>query len=190
MIADASCLQVVGTYGYAAPDYIETGHLTSKSDVWSFGVVVYEMLTGRRSLERELPKSEQKLLDWVKQNPADSRRFSTIMDPRLENDYPLSTARKIAKLADSCLVRSGKERPRMSKVVEALKQIVAEAGSNIESPRVKYLEDAEDSPTQAQQMETPVASIKRRMAHLVKISENLDGVNTRRFMMMQRAKVT
>ncbi|KAK6162715.1 hypothetical protein DH2020_002556 [Rehmannia glutinosa] len=46
---------VVGTYGYAAPDYIETGHLTSKSDVWSFGVVLYEILTGRRSLEKDRP---------------------------------------------------------------------------------------------------------------------------------------
>ncbi|KAG6395140.1 hypothetical protein SASPL_145779 [Salvia splendens] len=178
---------VVGTYGYAAPDYIETGHLTSKSDVWSFGVVVYEMLTGRRSLERELPKPEQKLLEWVKQNPADSRRFSMIIDPRLENDYPLSAARKVAKLADSCLVRSGKERPKMSKVVEALKDIIAEAAACVESPPVKYLEDAEDSPAPAEQM---APSIKRRFTHLAKISENLDGVNTRRFMMMQRAKVT
>ncbi|XP_047979504.1 probable serine/threonine-protein kinase PBL19 [Salvia hispanica] len=178
---------VVGTYGYAAPDYIETGHLTSKSDVWSFGVVVYEMLTGRRSLERELPKPEQKLLEWVKQNHADSRRFSTIIDPRLENNYPLSAARKVAKLADSCLVRSGKDRPKMSKVVEALKDIIAEAAACVESPPMKYLEDVEDSPAPAEQM---AASIKRRFAHLAKISENLDGVNTRRFMMMQRAKVT
>ncbi|XP_057807508.1 probable serine/threonine-protein kinase PBL19 [Salvia miltiorrhiza] len=177
---------VVGTHGYAAPDYIQTGHLTSKSDVWSFGVVVYEMLTGRRSLEREQPKSKQKLLDWVKQNPADSRRFSTIMDPRLENKYPISAARKVAKLADSCLVKSGKERPRMSKVVEALKSIIEEASSCVESPPVKYLEDVEDAPAPAQQ---PAASIVRRITHLAKISENLDGVNTR-FMMMQRTKVT
>ena len=56
---------MVGTYGYTAPDYIETGHLTAKSDVWSFGVVLYEMLTGSRSLERNLPKTKQRLLEWV-----------------------------------------------------------------------------------------------------------------------------
>ncbi|KAK6120731.1 hypothetical protein DH2020_045528 [Rehmannia glutinosa] len=82
---------VVGTYGYAAPDYIETGHLTSKSDVWSFGVVLYEILTGRRSLERDRPRPEQKLLEWVKQYPADSRKFGMIMDPRLEK--PVLTQR-------------------------------------------------------------------------------------------------
>ncbi|KAL0425448.1 UNVERIFIED_CONTAM: putative serine/threonine-protein kinase PBL19 [Sesamum radiatum] len=129
-------------YGYAAPDYIETGHLTSKSDVWSFGVVLYEILTGRRSLERDRP-SEQKMLDWVKQYPADSRKFGMIMDPRLENQYSLSAARKIAKLADSCLVKSAKDRPKMSKVVESFKQIVQV--ENAESPPTKYLEDAEDN---------------------------------------------
>lgn len=179
-------MQVVGTYGYAAPDYIETGHLTSKSDVWSFGVVLYEILTGRRSLERERPKPEQKLLDWVKQHPAESRRFGMIMDPRLENDYSLSAARKIAKLADSCLVKRAKERPTMSKVVEALKHIVQ--ASCVESPPTKYSEDVEESPAQQAGV---AASIQRRMSHLAKISENLDGMNTRRLMMMQRgAKVT
>ncbi|KAH6771576.1 Protein kinase superfamily protein [Perilla frutescens var. hirtella] len=176
---------VVGTYGYAAPDYIETGHLTSKSDVWSFGVVLYEVLTGRRSLERERPKSEQKLLELVKQYPADSRKFGTIMDSRLENDYSLSAARRVAKLADSCLVKSAKDRPTMSQVVEVLKHVVQ--ASCVESPPMKYLEDVEDSP--AEQIGLPV-SVERRMSHLAKISENLDGVNTRRFLMMQRAKVT
>ncbi|KAL0429424.1 UNVERIFIED_CONTAM: putative serine/threonine-protein kinase PBL19 [Sesamum radiatum] len=164
---------VVGTYGYAAPDYIETGHLTSKSDVWSFGVVLYEILTGRRSLERDRPRSEQKMLDWVKQYPADSRKFGMIMDPRLENQYSLSAARKIAKLADSCLVKSAKDRPKMSKVVESFKQIVQV--ENAESPPTKYLEDAEDNAVEEKPVKEKGASesAKRRIAHLAKISENL-----------------
>ncbi|KAK6119337.1 hypothetical protein DH2020_046919 [Rehmannia glutinosa] len=180
---------VVGTYGYAAPDYIETGHLTSKSDVWSFGVVLYEILTGRRSLEKDRPKSEQNLLDWVKQYPADSRKFGTIMDPRLENQYSLSAARKIAKLANSCLVKSAKDRPKMSKVVETLKHIVQV--SVVESP-TKYLEDVEDS-AEEEKPEKKIGiseSAKRRMAQLAKIGENVGGVSRRRFMIMQRAKVT
>ncbi|KAK6119319.1 hypothetical protein DH2020_046938 [Rehmannia glutinosa] len=180
---------VVGTYGYAAPDYIETGHLTSKSDVWSFGVVLYEILTGRRSLEKDRPKSEQKLLDWVKQYPADSRKFGTIMDPRLENQYSLSAARKIAKLANSCLVKSAKDRPKMSKVVETLKHIVQV--SVVESP-TKYLEDVEDS-AEEEKPEKKIGiseSAKRRMAQLAKIGENVGGVSRRRFMIMQRAKLT
>ncbi|XP_027336202.1 probable serine/threonine-protein kinase PBL19 [Abrus precatorius] len=113
---------VVGTQGYAAPEYIETGHLKVQSDMWSFGVVLYEILTGRRSLERNRPTPEQKLLDWVKQYPADSSRFSMIMDTRLRNQYSLVAARKIAKLADSCLKKNPEDRPSMSQIVESLKQ--------------------------------------------------------------------
>nr|WIL59947.1 nodulation protein [Melilotus officinalis] len=113
---------VVGTQGYAAPEYIETGHLKVQSDMWSFGVVLYEILTGRRTLERNRPTAEQKLLDWVKQYPADSNRFNMIMDPRLRNQYPMVAARKIAKLADSCLKKNPEDRPSMSQIVEGLKQ--------------------------------------------------------------------
>jgi serine/threonine protein kinase len=116
--------QVVGTQGYAAPDYIETGHLTVKSDVWSFGVVLYEILTGRRSLERSRPAEEQKLLAWVSRHPPDSQSFRTIMDPRLGRQYPLHAAREVARLADRCLVKKPKERPAMRDVVEELERVL------------------------------------------------------------------
>ncbi|CAD5191114.1 probable serine/threonine-protein kinase PBL19 [Musa acuminata AAA Group] len=115
---------VVGTYGYAAPDYIETGHLTIKSDVWSFGVVLYEILTGRRSLERNRPPNEQKLLEWVRQFPVETRKFSMIMDPKLRNEFSLKAAHEIAKLANRCLVRDRKERPSMSEVVKCLRRAI------------------------------------------------------------------
>ncbi|XP_016201511.1 probable serine/threonine-protein kinase PBL19 [Arachis ipaensis] len=113
---------VVGTQGYAAPEYVGTGHLKAKSDIWSFGVVLYEILTGRRVLERDRPTGEQKLLEWVKKYPADTSRFSTIIDPRLRNQYSLVSARKIAKLADNCLKKNAEDRPSMSEIVESLKQ--------------------------------------------------------------------
>jgi serine/threonine protein kinase len=117
----------VGTYGYAAPEYVETGHLTGKSDMWSFGVVLYEILTGKRVLERNRPTSEQKLLDWVKQFPVDSKKFSRMIDPRLKNNYSISAARKIAKLAESCLNKNPRDRPTMSEVVEILGQVIQES---------------------------------------------------------------
>ncbi|XP_047047789.1 probable serine/threonine-protein kinase PBL19 [Lolium rigidum] len=126
---------VVGTHGYAAPDYIETGHLTAKSDVWSFGVVLYEILTGRRSLDRNRPQGEQKLLEWVGQFPPDSRNFRMIMDPKLRGEYSSKAAREIAKLAQSCLLKNPKERPAMSEVVEVLRRAVqAELTSGDKAP--------------------------------------------------------
>ena len=117
-------LQVVGTQGYAAPEYIDSGHLTAKSDVWSFGVVLYEILTGRRSLERSRPAEEQKLLGWVQQHPPDSAGFRAIMDPRLGGRYPLAAAREVARLADRCLGKNPKERPAMRDVVEELERVL------------------------------------------------------------------
>uniref|UniRef100_A0A7N0UVS9 Protein kinase domain-containing protein n=1 Tax=Kalanchoe fedtschenkoi TaxID=63787 RepID=A0A7N0UVS9_KALFE len=118
---------VVGTYGYAAPEYIETGHLTLMCDVWSFGVVLYEILTGRRSLERHRPPVEQKLLDWVQLYPSDSKLFTSIIDSRLRDQYSIVAARKIAKLADSCLSKHPKERPTMGEVVERLKEAIGDS---------------------------------------------------------------
>ncbi|XP_009594763.1 putative serine/threonine-protein kinase PBL19 [Nicotiana tabacum] len=180
---------VVGTWGYAAPDYIETGHLTAKSDVWSFGVVLYEILTGRRSLERNRPKSEHKLLEWVKRYPADSRKFGMIMDPRLENQYSLNAARKIAKLADICLLKSAKDRPKMSQVVETLKQNIQISGEN--SSTDTSFQSVEDEPVVEEKPKQTGASesAKRRMAHLAKLSEHVGGISRRRFMIMQKAKV-
>ncbi|XP_050223468.1 probable serine/threonine-protein kinase PBL19 [Mercurialis annua] len=137
---------VVGTYGYAAPEYVETGHLTSHSDIWSFGVVLYEILTGRRTLDRNRPTSEHKLLDWVKQFPVDSKKFSMIIDPRLRNDYSIAAAKRIAKLADSCLNKNAKERPFMPEIVGNLKLAVQDSEScstssnGVESSQTKRTE--------------------------------------------------
>ncbi|KAL0326612.1 UNVERIFIED_CONTAM: putative serine/threonine-protein kinase PBL19, partial [Sesamum angustifolium] len=125
----------VGTRGYAAPEYVETGHLTVKSDIWSFGVVLYEILTGRRTLERNLPSAEQKLLEWVKHFPADSNKFTMIIDPRLQNQYSLHAARRIAKLADSCLNKNAKDRPSMRQVAEILKLAIDESQGTSFDPR-------------------------------------------------------
>lgn len=71
--------------------------------------------------------AEQRLLNWVKDYPADSNRFSMIVDPRLRNNYPPAAARSLAKLADLCLKKNDKERPTMEIVVESLKKIIEES---------------------------------------------------------------
>ncbi|KAK2974738.1 hypothetical protein RJ640_007165 [Escallonia rubra] len=114
---------VVGTMGYAAPEYIQTGRLTSKSDVWSYGVFLYELITGRRPLDRNRPKSEQKLLEWVKPY-LDSKKFRLIIDPRLEGKYSLKSAQKLSIIANRCLARQPKSRPKMSEVLEMVNRVM------------------------------------------------------------------
>ncbi|KAA8543871.1 hypothetical protein F0562_021952 [Nyssa sinensis] len=121
---------VVGTVGYAAPEYVQTGRLTFKSDVWSFGVVLYELITGRRAVERNLPRSEQKLLEWVRPYVSDSKKFHLIIDPRLEGQYCIKSVQKLASLANKCLMKQPKCRPKMSEVVGMLGNIINETITN------------------------------------------------------------
>lgn len=118
--------QVVGTLGYASPEYVQTGHLTSKNDVWSYGVFLYELISGRRPYDRNRPKYEQKLLVWIKPY-LDSKKFRVIVDPRLEGNYPLDSAQKLSAVANRCLARRPKTRPKMSEVLEMVNQVVAES---------------------------------------------------------------
>ncbi|XP_077240431.1 serine/threonine-protein kinase PBL34-like isoform X2 [Tasmannia lanceolata] len=116
--------RVMGTYGYAAPEYVMTGHLTSKSDVYSFGVVLLEMLTGRRSMDKSRPNGEHNLVEWARSHLGERRRFYRLIDPRLEGQFSIKGAQKAAQLAHHCLSRDPKARPPMSEVVEALKPLL------------------------------------------------------------------
>ncbi|XP_010528316.1 PREDICTED: probable receptor-like protein kinase At5g15080 isoform X2 [Tarenaya hassleriana] len=115
--------RVMGTYGYAAPEYVMTGHLTSKSDVYSFGVVLLEILTGRRSMDKNRPNGEQNLVEWARPHLLDKKRFYRLLDPRLEGHFSIKGAQKATQLASQCLSRDSKARPKMSEVVEALKPL-------------------------------------------------------------------
>ncbi|KAH7300991.1 hypothetical protein KP509_23G007000 [Ceratopteris richardii] len=115
---------VVGTIGYAAPEYVQTGHLTSKSDVWSFGVVLFEMLTGRRSMDPNRPKSEQHLLEWVRPYVHSVNKVARIMDPALQEDYSLVEAQKAVVLGLHCCQRAPKSRPTMRLVAKTLQAIL------------------------------------------------------------------
>nr|KJB36567.1 hypothetical protein B456_006G165500 [Gossypium raimondii] len=124
---------VVGTMGYAAPEYIQTGRLTSKIDVWSYGVFLYELITGRRPLDKNRPKNEQRLLEWVKPYLSD-RKFQLILDPRLKGKYQLKSAQRLAVVANRCLVRNPKSRPKMSEVLEMVNRIVEASSAGPRTP--------------------------------------------------------
>ncbi|CAH8315727.1 unnamed protein product [Eruca vesicaria subsp. sativa] len=132
--------EVVGTIGYAAPEYIQTGHLTAKSDVWSYGIFLYELITGRRPFDRNRPRNEQNILEWIKPHLTDIKKFKMIIDPRLEGNYYLKSALKLAAVANMCLMVKAKLRPTMSEVSEMLERIV-ETSEEVSSalPLVKSL---------------------------------------------------
>ncbi|XP_076917634.1 putative serine/threonine-protein kinase PBL8 [Bidens hawaiensis] len=121
--------RVMGTYGYAAPEYVMTGHLTVRSDVYSFGVVLLELLTGRKAVDKTRPNKEQSLVDWARPKLKDKKKMLLIMDPRLQDQYSLRAAQKACSLAYYCFSPNPKARPLMSDVVETLEPL-QHGGSN------------------------------------------------------------
>ncbi|KAI5325636.1 hypothetical protein L3X38_034710 [Prunus dulcis] len=115
--------RVIGTQGYAAPEYLATGHLTAKSDIYSFGVVLLEMLSGRRAIDKNRPTGEHNLVEWAKPYLRNKRRVFRVIDSRLEGQYSLNRAQKAANLALQCLSIDPKYRPDVNEVVTTLEEL-------------------------------------------------------------------
>lgn len=143
--------RVMGTYGYAAPEYLATGHLSTKSDVYSFGVVLLEMLSGRRAIDKNRPSGEHNLVEWAKPYLTNKRKVFRIMDNRLEGQYTMDVAHKAASLALRCICMDPRFRPTMEEVVKELEQlqvskeserVSSNASGNRSRPRRHSADDA------------------------------------------------
>ncbi|RWR85094.1 Protein kinase domain-containing protein [Cinnamomum micranthum f. kanehirae] len=112
--------RVMGTYGYCAPEYALTGQLTTLSDVYSYGVVFLEIITGRRVIDNSKPASEQNLVTWAQPMLKDRRRFAELADPLLEGKFPSKGLHQALGIAAMCLQEEASTRPFISDVVTAL----------------------------------------------------------------------
>ncbi|KAA8547352.1 hypothetical protein F0562_003784 [Nyssa sinensis] len=116
--------RVMGTFGYLAPEYASSGKLTEKSDVFSFGVMLLELITGRRPVDPTSKFMEDSLVDWARplltRALEDGNYDEQLVDPRLENNFiPHEMARMVGCAAAS-IRHSARRRPRMSQIVRAL----------------------------------------------------------------------
>ncbi|KAF5808145.1 putative transferase, protein kinase RLK-Pelle-RLCK-VIIa-2 family [Helianthus annuus] len=117
--------RVMGTYGYAAPEYILTGHLTTKSDIYGYGIVLLVSITGRRAMDVRRREGQQSLVDWASSIQSNRKNLKEIMDPRLEHNYPLQGAFECVALALRCVANKPKDRPSSEEVLQNLEQIYA-----------------------------------------------------------------
>ncbi|CAA3022664.1 kinase 2B, chloroplastic [Olea europaea subsp. europaea] len=113
---------IMGTQGYAAPEYITTGHLTEKCDVYGFGIVLLELLSGRRVIDRSTSK-EQFLVDWARPYLSEEKEVYRVVDTKLKGQYPLAGAVIVSNLVLQCISSNPKSRPRMSEVLATLEQL-------------------------------------------------------------------
>ncbi|KAL2346177.1 hypothetical protein Fmac_000177 [Flemingia macrophylla] len=114
--------RVMGTYGYAAPEYVATGHLYVKSDVYGFGVVLLEMLTGLAAMDTKRPTGLHYLVEYAMPSLRDKKKLKAIMDTKIDEQYYLRAASHVAQLILKCLESDPKKRPSMEEVLETLEK--------------------------------------------------------------------
>ncbi|XP_065024461.1 nodulation receptor kinase-like isoform X1 [Musa acuminata AAA Group] len=112
-------LEVRGTAGYLDPEYYSTQQLSSKSDVFSFGVVLLEIVTGREPLNIHRPRSEWSLVEWAKPYIRESR-IEEIVDPSIKGQYHPEAMWRVVETASCCVEPIGSYRPNMVDVVREL----------------------------------------------------------------------
>ncbi|CAN8287165.1 unnamed protein product [Cochlearia groenlandica] len=120
--------RIMGTYGYAAPEYMSSGHLNARSDVYSFGVVLLEILTGRQALDHNMPVKEEYLVKWAGPYLTSQRKVLQIVDTRLGTQYLPEEAVRLASIAVQCLSIEPKSRPSMDQVVRVLQVLHDDLG--------------------------------------------------------------
>ncbi|KAJ0489232.1 putative protein kinase RLK-Pelle-RLCK-VIIa-1 family [Helianthus annuus] len=140
--------RVIGTYGYCAPDYAMSGKLTIKSDIYSFGVVLLELVTGRKAIDKTKKPGEQNLVSWVstfffsqivtpfnnileliQARPflRDRKKYVQLVDPLLPGRFSMRTVHHMVAITAMCLQDEANFRPLISDIVVGLEYLASQA---------------------------------------------------------------
>ncbi|XP_057727355.1 inactive protein kinase SELMODRAFT_444075-like isoform X1 [Arachis stenosperma] len=111
--------RVIGTFGYLAPEYAQSGQITEKADVYPFGVVLVELVTGRKAVDLTRPKGQQCLTEWARPL-LEEYAIEELTDPRLGIQYLENEVSCMLHAASLCIRRDPHSRPRMSQVLRIL----------------------------------------------------------------------
>ncbi|XP_071717685.1 receptor-like protein kinase 7 [Rutidosis leptorrhynchoides] len=112
---------IAGTHGYIAPEYGYTFKVTEKSDIFSFGVVLMELVTGKKPVEPEFGESED-IVSWVHDEMRNEDNLIGLVDPSISNESK-NDAIEVLTIAIRCTMRFPAQRPSMRMVVQMLEQV-------------------------------------------------------------------
>ncbi|BBN14921.1 protein MpRLK-Pelle_LysM3 [Marchantia polymorpha subsp. ruderalis] len=125
---------VVGTSGYLAPEYLRDGQATAKSDVYAFGVVLFELITGEEAFSKSrtsgnVPPDKRSLISIMlsalgDSSPYNMAKLKLCVDPLLQEMYPLDCVHRMATLGRQCVEEDPAVRPDMKQVVYTLSQLL------------------------------------------------------------------
>ncbi|GLU10219.1 hypothetical protein SLE2022_270390 [Rubroshorea leprosula] len=145
--------RLAGTLGYLAPEYTATGKVTTKVDVFAFGVVLMEMITGRKALDHTLPDENSHLVKWFVGVLISKDNILTVVDETLNpNEETMTSISKVAELAVHC-TRDPQQRPNMGYAVNVLGPLVEQwrhtSQEDEDQYRIDFHESSSDSITMA-----------------------------------------
>ncbi|KAI4350473.1 hypothetical protein L6164_004925 [Bauhinia variegata] len=127
--------RVMGTHGYCAPEYASSGKLTTKSDIYSFGVLLLELVTGRKALD-DSHGHDKFLVEWASSVFRERGGFAKLADPWLQGNYSKHGLRVAVELAFMCLREDANFRPPAGDIVLALGYLTSRSNTPKESSMV------------------------------------------------------
>lgn len=129
---DKGNLKLSGTLGYVAPEYLLDGKLTEKSDVYAFGVVLLELLMGRKPVEKMSPSQCQSIVSWAMPQLTDRSKLPNIIDPVIKDTMDPKHLYQVAAVAVLCVQPEPSYRPLITDVLHSLVPLVpAELGGTL-----------------------------------------------------------
>ncbi|CAL9078469.1 unnamed protein product [Musa textilis] len=126
--------RIAGTKGYLAPEYAMQGQLTKKADIYSFGVVVLEIISGKRASQINWLEMDKLLVEWAWQLYKEDRLME-LVDPNLK-EYPEEEVVRYIKVALFCTQAAATRRPSMTQVVKMLSKPVLLNEKELTSPQI------------------------------------------------------
>ncbi|KAI3472086.1 hypothetical protein Pfo_029122 [Paulownia fortunei] len=182
--------RLAGTFGYLAPEYAVTGKITTKADVFSFGVVLMELLTGMMALDEDRPEESQYLVAWFWHIKSSKEKLIAAIDPALDTKEEIFLSISIiAELAGHCTAREPGQRPDMGHAVNVLASLVEKwkpidddteeyCGIDYSLPlnqMVKDWQEAEGKDVSYMDLEDSKGSIPARPAGFAESFTSVDG---------------
>ncbi|KAH7664430.1 Non-specific serine/threonine protein kinase protein [Dioscorea alata] len=111
--------RVMGTFGYVAPEYASTGMLNERSDVYSFGILIMEIITGRTPVDYTRPPGEVNLVDWLKVMVGE-KKSEEVIDPNLPEKPSPKALKRALLVALRCVDPDAQKRPKMGHIIHML----------------------------------------------------------------------
>ncbi|KAL5755407.1 hypothetical protein ACOSP7_023627 [Xanthoceras sorbifolium] len=150
--SNLTCTDVAGTFGYLAPEYFMHGKVSDKVDVYAFGVVLLELLCGRKPINSKNPKGQESLVMWAKPILKDGK-LSQLLDQSLPCDFDIDQIERMVLAATLCIRRAPRFRPQINivlKVLQGDEEATNWARQEVSAPEEFDIIDGEPTPTNFQ----------------------------------------